>query len=119
MRGVADPKQRLSDADRLDAVENELRLSAPAPVEIEPIGAAEILGDEAPVSVAKDPDMARGHVGVVENDVIVVATADADLRRIDAEAAGDLAMLGENLDPDHRATCSRSRKLLPSRNASS
>lgn len=108
--GLADADQGMADADRHIAVDDDAGLSVLAAVEVKAVGAAEILDHEVPVLIVKHLDVPRRHVGIVEDDVVVVAAADAELARVDAEAPGDVAVTGENLDPDHLTTCRPSRK---------
>jgi hypothetical protein len=90
-----------------------------AAIEIDAVGTAEILGHELAGLIMKHPEVPRGDVGIIEDDVVVIAAADAELGRIDPEARGDVAMAGKDLDPDHLTTCRASRKRWPSLTASS
>jgi hypothetical protein len=120
--GLADPDEGLADADRHVAVDDNARQPAPlavVAVEIHAVGAADILGHELTGLVVKHPDMPCRHIGIVDDDVVVIAAADAELAGVDPDARRDVPVAIEDFDPDHRTTCTPSRKRLPSLIASS
>ncbi len=116
---LADAQKGLADAERLLAVNDDARQPALAAIEENAIGAAHVLGDELPGLVAKDAQVARGNIGIVDDDVVVIAAADTCFRTGDAKAGRYFAVTRQDLDPDHLVTCTASRKRLPSAMASS
>src|SRR6185437_1975767 len=100
----ADAQQRLADPDRPSPVDYEARHVARAAVEESPVDAAKVLGDELSGLVAEHPQMMGGNIGIVDDHVILVTAANAGHLARDTHAGSDVAMTGENLDPDHLLT---------------
>src|SRR5262249_51832616 len=92
MIGLADAKEGLADADRLLAIQEDARKPGLAAIEEGAIRAAEILGNQTPVVLAEHTQVPRGDIGIVDDDVIVIAAADADFWTGKAVPACDVAM---------------------------
>ena len=79
--------------------------------------------------IAEDPQVTGRDIGIVDDDMVVVAAPDPRFASRDTNAGDDLAMARQNLEPDHRVTChgaachrvtcTAPRKRLPSAIASS
>jgi hypothetical protein len=119
MPQLSDAQESLADADRMRAVDNDARESVRAAIEEHTVGAAHVLGDELPCLVAKDAQVLCRDIGIVDDDVVVVAAADARLRTGDAEAGRYVAVTRQDFHPDHLVACTALRKRLLSAMASS
>src|SRR6185436_12679385 len=119
MVDLANAQMGLPDTNRMLAVNDDAREPVAVAVEKRAVGAAQILGDELPGLVAKHAQMLRGDVGIVDDDVVVIAAADARLRSGDPETRGNIAVTRQYFHPDHLLVCTDCRKRLPSATASS
>ena len=97
---LADPEERAADPQRTVAIDNDARLRAPIAL-VQSIRATQILGDEPAVVAAKDAQMPRRDRGVVDDHVVVVGAADPRLSALAAVPRDDVAVLAQDLDPDH------------------
>ena len=93
------------DGRKFDAIEFDPREPLAAAVKKRAVGAAEILGNELPGLVAKDLQMLCRDIGVVDDDVVVIAAADARLRSSDPETRGNIAVTRQYFYPDHLLDC--------------
>ena len=100
MARVADAKLRAADPQRAIAIDDDPRLPARI-VGVEAARAAHILGDDLPILAAVDAQMVGSDVRIVDHDIVVVATSDADFRAVAAVPCDDFAMASQDLDPDH------------------
>ncbi len=92
-----------SDPQRPVAGNDDARLAPQVVVEVQAVGAAQILGDERPVGSAGHAQVLRGDVGIVDDHVVVVGAADADVVALAAVARDDVAVPRQDFDPDHFA----------------
>jgi hypothetical protein len=97
-------QKSLADTDRLLAVDDDPRQTLRAAIQIDAVGATEILDDELAGLIAKQMEVFSRHIGIVDDDVVVVAASDPCLLSGQAEARGDFMLTRKNLDPDHLAT---------------
>jgi len=109
----------LANADRLPAIDHDTRQPLLAAVQIDTVGSTHILDNEPAGFVSKQPQVLGRDVRIVDDDVVGVSATDPRLRSGDPEAGCDFLLTRENLDPDHLATCTASRKRLPIDMASS
>ena len=119
MADVAYPDRGLADPDRVLAVDDDARGAALAAVQIGAVDASHVFGGKLARLVAKHAQMVGSDIGIVDNDIVVVAAADACFSSRDPESRRDVALARQDFDPDHLTTCSASRKRLPRPMASS
>src|SRR5439155_12930801 len=100
---------RVPDAKRAIAVQYQARRPLAA-LGVEAVGAAQILGDERARGVAEDAEVLRRDVGIVDQHVIRIGAADADLGTGATVPGHDLPVARQNLDPDHLCHWIASRK---------
>jgi hypothetical protein len=89
----------------MSAVNDDAREPRAAAVKKRAVGAAEILGNELAGLVAKDPQVLRGDIGIVDDDVVAIAAADARLRSIDPKTRGNIAVTRQYFYPHHLLDC--------------
>src|SRR5262249_16944769 len=83
-----------------------------APVEKEAVGAAEIFRDERAPGLAADQQVLGRHIGIIEDEVVVVGAADPDLRAGEAKPRRNVAVAPQHLDPGYLFHCTASRQRL-------
>ena len=105
MVDLANAQIGLADTNRMFAVNDDAREPVAAAVEKRAVGAAQILGNELPGLVAKDAQMLCGDIGIVDDDVVVIAAADPRLRSGDPETRGNIAVTRQYFHPDHLLDC--------------
>ena len=116
---VADADEAVANADRTLAIE-KARYSPGGSSRgrgNRPLALPQVLGKEPAVGIAPDAHMPRRDIGIVEDEVIVIAAPDRDrgLGAGEAVPGGNVAMPRQHLDPDHRVHCHRlARKRRPS-----
>src|SRR5207237_1875322 len=115
----ANAHQRISDTQGTLGINQDARPSAAVTVEVEPVDAAEVLGDELSLLVPEHAQVSGGHIRVVDDNVLGVPAADAHFRSGKTQTRRHVPAPGEDLDPDHLVHCTAAKKRRPSAMASS
>src|SRR5262249_55201909 len=111
--GLAHAQVCLANADEGVSADSNAFLPGFITVREYAVAAAEVLGDQTAAGIAEDPHVARGNIGIANDNIIVVSTADKDVLLGEAEALNDLTTAGKDFDPDHLEVCAASRKRFP------
>jgi len=97
------------------AVDDQAGEPVPAAIQEGAVGAPEIFRDELPRLVAKDAQMPRGDIGIIDDDVVIVAAADPHFRAGDPKSGAAISRWRERISTQIIWThAPLSRKRLPS-----